>query len=806
MIYLKINGSGVALMLALLAASGCGKDACEDQPAEAQIDVRVAGLAAGAVDRTLVSISVNSGKELSKIFTKAEPSFVFSLDAPEYDKAPYAIRIRALARNKTGKELGYGEVLNNYSFNGCNHFTVTVKPRTASDGGVDMRPDLRVLDKGPLDLPRTDSAPVDMRLPDKAFTPDKPQLDVQVPDAGVDMALPPDLAKPDSAALDQAVVPLDQAVVPLDQAVVPDKQAPDATALDQAPPDLIALDKALPDLPPPSDLGASVTTKWITVKAGTFQMGSPVTEPCRELTAGIKETQHTVTLTRSFLIGDQEVTQGEYMALMGTKPTYFPACGSSCPVDSVTWHMAAAYCNALSQKEGLPTCYACTGTGSSTACSTAAQFSGVAIYECKGYRLPTEAEWEYAYRAGASTAFYNGPISASSCTSGSDPNADKIGWYSGNSSNKTYATRGKQANAFGLYDMPGNVLEWTHDWFLADLGNAAITDPVGASSGTDKTIKGGASPNTALFLRAAHRGSKVSTNVSPWFGFRCVRSLPKWEKMNSGTTSDLASVWGMNDTFLFAVGQGGTILQYKGQGWKSLSSPTNQDLKGVWGGNVAGPFYAAGFGSSLLIWNGSSWKSQPVGTTVHLLAVSGVSNSTSTWVWAVGSNSKVVHYDWPTWSNFSLAGNTWLRCVFAKNTSGVWVGGDGATIHAFNGVKWTQMTTGLPGTQIFYGIYSPSSSPQVVYAVGGNDSMITKYDGPGKSWSKEMGAGTMYAIHGTSASNIFAVGPAGKILHYDGTTWSVDVSPTTEHLYGVWVAPSGVAFAVGTNGTILRRY
>ena len=790
----KNSTFGIGIILAFLLAQGCGKDACEDQAAEAQVDIQLSGIAPASISKTVVTIRINNDKVMTKTFHKAQPSFVFSLDYPEYNSAPYSFWVRAIAYSKANKELGYGEALNNFSFNGCNRFAVTIQPRIASDGGVDAQPDIAAPDRGQdrslPDQARTDNTIIDQRVVDKSIV-DQPMPDGEVPDLAMDMTPPPDQAATDSPIVDKTVIDMP----------VPDAPVPDMMQ------DFPVPDQMLPDLPPPPDSGITSTTKWVTVKAGSFKMGSPTTEPCREKGAGIKETLHTVVLPGAFVIGDQEVTQGEYQALMNANPSYFPTCGKDCPVERVTWHMAAAYSNALSKTEARPECYSCTGTGSATVCSPKSAYTGSKIYECLGYRLPTEAEWEFAYRAGTTTAFYNGAIDPASCsTSKVDSNAEKIGWYVGNSATKTHPARSKQPNAYGIYDMPGNVLEWTHDWFLADLGSAKVTDPIGAASGTEKTIKGGASPNGALTLRAAHRGKKIPTNESPWFGFRCVRSLPKWEALTSGTVRDLKGVWGVNDKFVFAVGKVGTILQYDGQIWTKHNLTTSGELTGVWGGNVLGPFYASEFGSSVWIWNGygsKTWKQQPAGTSVYLTGISGISNSTSTWVWSVGSSTKVVHYNWPNWSHQALGGNTWLRCVYAKNTSGVWVGGDSAAIYAYNGVKWLNFSTGLPGTQIFYGIYSPNSTPQEVYAVGGNDSMITKYDG--SSWKKVMGAGTMYAIHGIGSSDIFVVGPGGKILHYDGTNWSQQTSPTKEHLYGVWVAPSGAAFAVGDNGTIIRK-
>jgi formylglycine-generating enzyme required for sulfatase activity len=208
----------------------------------------------------------------------------------------------------------------------------------------------------------------------------------------------------------------------------------------------------------------------VKISAGSFTMGSPSSELGRRDHEG---PQRTVTLTRSFVIGKYEVTQGEFQALMGYNPSYFSSCGANCPVENVSWHEAVAYMNALSKSRGLETCFDCTGSGSSVNCAVKSQYSGQNYYNCKGYRLSTEAEWEFAYRAGTSTAFYNGDITKTGCDV--DPNLDKIGWYCGNAGDKTHPVGGKQANAWGLHDMAGNVWEWVYDWYQDSYNKEPLT-------------------------------------------------------------------------------------------------------------------------------------------------------------------------------------------------------------------------------------------------------------------------------------------------------------------------------------------
>jgi formylglycine-generating enzyme required for sulfatase activity len=258
----------------------------------------------------------------------------------------------------------------------------------------------------------------------------------------------------------------------------------------------------------------------VKISAGSFTMGSPSSELGRLPREG---PQRTVTLTRSFVIGKYEVTQGEFEALMGYNPSYFSSCGANCPVEAVSWHEAVAYMNALSKSRGLEECFDCTGSGTSVNCTVKSQYSGQNYYNCKGYRLPTEAEWEYAYRAGTNTAFYNGDITETSC--GRDPNLDKIGWYCGNAGGKTHPVGGKQANAWGLHDMAGNVWEWVYDWYQDSYNNLPSIDPVGPNTGSYRVVRGGSFGGYARYCRAAFRSWGTPGFRIRDLGFRFLRSL-----------------------------------------------------------------------------------------------------------------------------------------------------------------------------------------------------------------------------------------------------------------------------------------
>ena len=228
---------------------------------------------------------------------------------------------------------------------------------------------------------------------------------------------------------------------------------------------------------------------YVSILPGTFSMGTFEMESVET-----DETQHTVTITRAFCMKATEVTQGEWQAEMGDNPSSFQGCGPNCPVEQVNWDDAILYANALSRREGLAECY----VGST--------FAGLT---CTGYRLPTESEWEYAARAGSTAATY-GPL-------------DSVGWYEGNSGGSTHPVGGKTANSFGLYDMLGNVWEWTGDWYGTYPGT--LTDPTGPTTGSYRVVRGGSWITTAPGARAAYRYYGFTADIRyNALGFRLVKT------------------------------------------------------------------------------------------------------------------------------------------------------------------------------------------------------------------------------------------------------------------------------------------
>jgi formylglycine-generating enzyme required for sulfatase activity len=223
----------------------------------------------------------------------------------------------------------------------------------------------------------------------------------------------------------------------------------------------------------------------ILLSAGTFDMGCTAAQQADGNCLSRESPVHTVTLTHDFYMGETEVTQGEYQSVMGSNPSSFSSCGSTCPVEDITWHEMAEYANALSVLDGLTECFTCTSGSCTTPNSP---------YTCDGYRLPTEAEWEYVARAGTDY-FY----------AGSDIIGD-VAWYTSNSSGATHPVAQKDPNDWGLYDMSGNVYEWTWDWYDSGYySSSPSSDPEGPTSGSSRVRRGGGYGSNARYLRVSFR-------------------------------------------------------------------------------------------------------------------------------------------------------------------------------------------------------------------------------------------------------------------------------------------------------------
>jgi formylglycine-generating enzyme required for sulfatase activity len=231
------------------------------------------------------------------------------------------------------------------------------------------------------------------------------------------------------------------------------------------------------------------------VNGGTFTMGSPENEPKRKKHEG---PQRQVTLS-PFYMADYQVTQKEYRDLTGENPSGKK--GYNLPVNNVSWFDALKYCNLRSEREKLTPAYTINGKNVEWDRSA------------NGYRLPTEAEWEYACRAGTSTAFNNGLIIS-----------DNTGWYIKNSKTRPNPVGRKPPNALGLYDMHGNVKEWCWDRYTKEYPGEAQTDPVSASANTERVVRGGGYLSSGDDIRSAFRDKHLPALKLGSMGFRVVRN------------------------------------------------------------------------------------------------------------------------------------------------------------------------------------------------------------------------------------------------------------------------------------------
>jgi formylglycine-generating enzyme required for sulfatase activity len=226
---------------------------------------------------------------------------------------------------------------------------------------------------------------------------------------------------------------------------------------------------------------------FVLIPSGTFMMGSPSSEVGRYP----NETQHQVKISKSFYMQTTEVTQGQWVKVMGYNPSRDQNCGNDCPVENVTWNEIKTFIDKLNHLESTDT-----------------------------YRLPTEAEWEYAARAGTATPYYWGPqqdcskanygvVYASDCNGKNPGKKMKVASFS--------------PNPWGLYDMLGNLWEWCQDRYGA-YPDQAVTDPSGPSSGSNRVYRGGSAINGAVSCRAAYRGEGPQDHKGYALGFRLAKS------------------------------------------------------------------------------------------------------------------------------------------------------------------------------------------------------------------------------------------------------------------------------------------
>lgn len=230
---------------------------------------------------------------------------------------------------------------------------------------------------------------------------------------------------------------------------------------------------------------------FVRIPAGTSTIGSSSTDTY----AKNDEKSFLVRISNDFFMQTTEVTQAQFQAIMGINPSKFSGCGPDCPVENIDWNTVHKFIEALNKKTAT---------------------------EGFSYRLPTEAEWEYAARAGSNKSLPGGDLVSKGCSE-LDTLLDKVAWYCANSDKKTRPSSRKKPNAFGLYDMLGNVMEWCQDKYGAYPDKtSAITDYISASSSRNRVLRGGGWNSPAEDCRLSARFSAGPGRDNNETGFRLV--------------------------------------------------------------------------------------------------------------------------------------------------------------------------------------------------------------------------------------------------------------------------------------------
>jgi sulfatase modifying factor 1 len=251
-----------------------------------------------------------------------------------------------------------------------------------------------------------------------------------------------------------------------------------------------------------------IETDLIQVKGGTFKMGSKTSDTSAELD---EQKEHSVTLN-TFEISKFEVTVWEWKQFIKANKMKMPIKPSwgwqdNYPINGITWNEAIAYCNWLSTKEKLQPCYSKKGP------------NFVCNFKANGYRLPTEAEWEFAAKGGTNSKGFR--------YSGSDKLED-VAWHKVNSNGQPHTVGTKLPNELGIYDMSGNVWEWCWDWYNKDFYKLEKVDnPKGPEMGERRTVRGGSWDSKSNYVRPANRISTIPSKTHEFYGFRIARTITK---------------------------------------------------------------------------------------------------------------------------------------------------------------------------------------------------------------------------------------------------------------------------------------
>lgn len=240
----------------------------------------------------------------------------------------------------------------------------------------------------------------------------------------------------------------------------------------------------------------TIGIKMVEIPAGSFMMGIEG--------AGRLSPLHRVSLD-AFRMSATEITQAQFKSVMGYNPSYFTD-NDNLPVEKPSWFEAVMFCNRLSALQGLDSCYTTTEDE---------DYFGQKHRKCdfskNGFRLPVEAEWEYACRAGTTTKY---------CSGDDESDLARVGWYKENCGHRTHQVAQKEPNAWGLYDMHGNVWEWCNDWYSKNYKKSSINNPIGL--GYDHVLRGGSWPDVAGYCISANRCMIRPSYKNFGIGFRIV--------------------------------------------------------------------------------------------------------------------------------------------------------------------------------------------------------------------------------------------------------------------------------------------
>jgi formylglycine-generating enzyme required for sulfatase activity len=274
--------------------------------------------------------------------------------------------------------------------------------------------------------------------------------------------------------------------------------------------------------------GRCAEADFVRVPAGSFIMGCPSGVDVDCLPNATTTAQIEVVLTRTYFVQTHEVTQQEWLLRMDEEPSKNRCAAGTLgrcllPVERVNWYEALLYANRLSAEQGLLPCYDLDDcTGEELTC-TEVGFAGLS---CLGYRLPSEAEWEYMARAETTSDYFSGQLEEDQddCDDG-PPELDAIAWYCGNSDNHTHSVQSLTANPWGLYDVAGNVSEWVWDDHV-DGVNGPLIDPLGPADGGEHVQRGGSYNGRPRHLQHGSLHRAPSSERKEQVGFRLVRTAP----------------------------------------------------------------------------------------------------------------------------------------------------------------------------------------------------------------------------------------------------------------------------------------